>query len=801
MGTPARLAAVALTVAALAGGVPAWSGVMSSLRADEAPALVAPPAPAPHPAPDGGAAILPPQPLDPAHPAGGNGANGAGANAAATAAKPDGIDEALWTKIAHGEFPTLIYLGRRGALAHFQVAAQDDAGHWHFRNFYTAANQVIGEPVTLLDNGAQVFVNFSSGYLFSGFETPVMRGKEVIRPDGVTIAPRETKGTPLFLPNVGPPDPVMAAAVERHRQAIQAQMDYLFEKCHHPDADLRTSALMVLCRYLPDSEPTFQKLLTDDDVTVRTHTLLVLCATGQDFGWTWLPKALKDTDPKMRAMALFLVTEFQRGNQQWVLDTLCADQDPRLRTLAVYALIPQPGTDKLYTLRKCLEDPSPTVVVAAIRALAEAGDAKSADGIGKKIFDGNPAVRLAAVEAVPTWPTEDNVERVLAALGDHEETVRQEAATSLRRMTGLDAGLDVAQNPANPDYVHRLQALNEHWMQNKGKIALSTPDGRIGRCMLMKTVPGHVASLALTADGKWLAVGGTFVITRINLENGEESTVNTATIAQQIAFSPDGGRLYFRARGPQSEDLHAVDFAAPEQAVTFSDPHPDAEPLPGWRDFALAADGKTLYGLQADGRRVVAFDTVTGKGDSILFSARKTDCDQVGIVGRNGPRFRAGELVVFGGTAAASWTIEGRRTAQWNAATWALVDGVPAPLTRAADGTLTAQFPSARPGGTPTPVDVTASQAFFCAGPLVLQRVDVPNLLLPPQDLIDQLGLTKLMNVKLNPVHSELRLLASAGGVTLGEYPLAGSVTAMTATPDGRCVAFCAGGKVYVYQR
>ncbi|HTL52618.1 MAG TPA: hypothetical protein VL860_08605 [Planctomycetota bacterium] len=751
--------------------------------------------------------ILPPKPVDPAQQPSrpGDPAQAAAAN------KPDGIHDDLWRQITQARRPLAIYLGARGMLAKFQVAAQDEQGRWHVREFLTPVNHAVGEPVYVLEGKEKLFVNFATGYMFTAFESPVMQGAKVIRPDGVTISPREAAGDKLFLPNLGPPDPVVDEAIRHHREKLQAQMDLLCDKCRETDPDLRTAAMVLLSRYLPDSEATFAKLLKDDDITVRTHTLLVLCATGQDFGWGNLGLALKDRDPKMRAMALFLVTEFQRAEVESVVTQLCDDEDERLRTLAVYALVPQQGENKLFALRKALSDTAPMVVIAAIRALAQAGDPQAGEMIGKKIFDGNPEVRLTALQAIAAWPTADNVERVLAALGDREPAIRKAASVELRRISGLDSGLDVTQDPANADYVRQLQALSARWQKDKTAIKLSSANGRIGTCVLMRPTPGNIESLAFSPDGKTLALGGTFLIQTIDLAEGTEKNYDTGVIATQLQFDPAGTLLYYRVRGPQAQNLHRLDLTAAragaagggagEAHTVYSDPQPPPKTIASWREFALAADGKTLYGLHADGRRIVLFDTGTGKGEVIPYAPQAANYQHLALVTGTSTRAHPGDVLIYGSRDAWSWALTGKRVIRLSEKYWGLVAGTPAVLETAADLQDYALFPPVQRNAPGERLCLTGTEALLSRGPLVLQRVAVPNLLRPPQTLIDQLGLDKLMNMRFDSTFKELRLLVAQTGELLGEYPLAASVTTMTCSEDGKLVAFCSGGKVYVYRR
>lgn len=777
--------------------------------AAEPPAPQTPPAPPTPPSPaaaedDPIGEILPPKPLDP--PAPNQPPDLDLAPGVKAADRPEGMHDALWQKIGKGETPPAVYLGSRGQAARFQVAQQDAMGRWQVREFYAQVNQPVGEPVYLLRDNRKIFVNFATGYIFTAFETPIMQGKKVVRPDGVTVAARGGPGDKKFLPNLGPSDPVIDDAVQRHRQMVEAQMEAVREKCRHPDSDLRTAALLLLCKYLPDAEPHFAKLLADDDVTIRSHTLLVLCASGQDYGWARLRDALKDRDPKMRAMALYLVTEFERADLAEVLGALCGDEDERLRTLAVYALVPQPGENKLFVLRKCLVDPAPGVVVAAIRALAYAGDPQSAEPIGKKIFDGHPDIRRAALEAVTGWPTADNVERVLAALGDRQAEIRNLAAVSLRRMTGidatLDAGLDTTGDPAEASYVRKLQLLNQRWLKEKATLKLSSPNGRIGHCVRLQPTPGKVESMAFSADGRYLALGGTFIVTVLDLQEETERTFELGTIATQLHFAPDAQALYFRVRGPASQDLHRVTLGAVTEHSRYSDPQVAAKPTQvGWRDSLLSADGKILYGLHADGRRVVAFDTASGKGEALPYSMAATSFDRLGLITVENVRGHPGDVLVCGGRENGAWLLQGRRFTRWAEPCVGVIGGQPAAWSPTVTDRFIVQLPPLQRNRPAVAVDLTGTRAWRAAGPVLLQLAPTPNALRPSAELVASLGLNKLMNARLDDDHLELRLRSATGGEVIGEYPQTASVETMAATADGRWIAFCSGGKLSVYKR
>jgi HEAT repeat protein len=110
-----------------------------------------------------------------------------------------------------------------------------------------------------------------------------------------------------------------------------------------------------------------------------------------------------------------------------------------LRSGTVRREPPARARDGLLTAKqaRALEDRNPRVRALALQIVTEFSRAEAAELIAAAIFDHDPGVRCVAAECAARLQISRFVPTLLAALGDQEVEVRQAAARALESIMGM----------------------------------------------------------------------------------------------------------------------------------------------------------------------------------------------------------------------------------------------------------------------------------------------------------------------------------------------------------------------------
>jgi HEAT repeat protein len=177
------------------------------------------------------------------------------------------------------------------------------------------------------------------------------------------------------------------------------------------------------------------RLLDDPEPEVRAAGLIALDKVGKPAPADWVERSLADPSPKVRAAAVRAAARgAHRGGASWEpLARLDDDPSPLVRAELAVALV---AIDRIRATRivdNLLESPAEDDRVAGLDALARI-EMDPSRAIAAAREDRSARVRAAAVATLgAAQPTDAALAATIEALDDEAATVREAAATALRR--------------------------------------------------------------------------------------------------------------------------------------------------------------------------------------------------------------------------------------------------------------------------------------------------------------------------------------------------------------------------------
>jgi HEAT repeat protein len=231
----------------------------------------------------------------------------------------------------------------------------------------------------------------------------------------------------------------------------------------------------------------------------RAHAWSALLSIGDDAAYRTLAEWSSDAEPGLRAAAATALAHVDRPARDADLVHLADDDDPRVRAAAIVALGEIGARRSAGVVARHATDEDARVRAAVLTAFAAFGNSAGRAQIDTALTDSEPVVRLAAVRAAAGLG-DDAPPRLLLALGDTDEAVREEAATALAGAAADPPGDEVVDALARalaegPEAVRRAAATT---------LAGLGPDGRAA---LRATLGGDEPELWQPAAEELLAAG------------------------------------------------------------------------------------------------------------------------------------------------------------------------------------------------------------------------------------------------------------------------------------------------------
>lgn len=151
-----------------------------------------------------------------------------------------------------------------------------------------------------------------------------------------------------------------------------------------------------------------QKFLSDESPQLRSDALLALCDYRSEASLPHVIARLKDSEIRVRQMALIAVGELAQGSEEQALSAIrpfLQARDPRLRYQALVALAQLKPTEARPELIACIRDKDPEIAALSVRLLGEVSE--------------------------PSWEAAQDVVRGLKYAGQHSDARVRVAAQLL----------------------------------------------------------------------------------------------------------------------------------------------------------------------------------------------------------------------------------------------------------------------------------------------------------------------------------------------------------------------------------
>ena len=208
----------------------------------------------------------------------------------------------------------------------------------------------------------------------------------------------------------------------------------------------------------------------------RAHAWSALLSIDDDAAYRTLAEWSADDETGLRAAAATALAHVDRPARESELVHLADDDDPRVRAAAIVALGEIGARRSAGVVARHATDEDTRVRAAAMKAFAAFGEAAGRAQIDAALADPQQEVRLAAVRAAAGLGA-DAPARLLVALGDAAEAVREGAATAIAELTEDPPDADLVDALADafadgPALVRRAAAVTLAGLGPSGRAAL-----------------------------------------------------------------------------------------------------------------------------------------------------------------------------------------------------------------------------------------------------------------------------------------------------------------------------------------
>jgi HEAT repeat protein len=221
-----------------------------------------------------------------------------------------------------------------------------------------------------------------------------------------------------------------------------------------PDPRIRFMSAEILANItVPAAAPSLVMALEDPDESVRAAALKALANAKETSALLEVAACLDDPDPEVRFQAmeaLYRLTEYPRGLAAH-LDARLEDPEPRVRARAASLLLVLGDHPRARAiLPPMLASTDPQVRRAALEVYSAWGDPSGYVVAEEFLHDPAPVVRQMAARALAQIDPEHSQSKLVMALSDENQLVRDTAAELLGKMgvSALPAVLDALDQDA-----------------------------------------------------------------------------------------------------------------------------------------------------------------------------------------------------------------------------------------------------------------------------------------------------------------------------------------------------------------
>ncbi len=231
----------------------------------------------------------------------------------------------------------------------------------------------------------------------------------------------------------------------------------LIEKLHHPDHNVRSSAVFEL-NHLDNPNKLsllIQALRTEPDLNVREDITYALVSLGSE-ALSSLINLLKNQDAEVRHHAAHTLGKIGKADATEALIDALQDTDPKVSAKAAYALSQIGDAKAIPALIRLLDDDNPDVKTSVMEALETFG-ALAVPFLVNTMTHEKWQVREQVVEMFGSIQDKEAIPALITALQDEHWQIRFSAVTALGYMR--DKTVKDALEQVRDDPVPQINAL------------------------------------------------------------------------------------------------------------------------------------------------------------------------------------------------------------------------------------------------------------------------------------------------------------------------------------------------------